>query len=387
MPTMLDESSETSLLREAVRQVVAPFGFEYYAATADGGANPTELWRTLGASGYLGVNISEAHGGGGRGVSELAVITEEVAANGCPLMLLALSPAVCATILSQFGTATQQSRWLPAMASGEAVLAFAITEPNAGSNTHRIQTRARRDGDGWILSGSKYYVSHVDNSQAILVVARTRTDEATGRGDLSLFIVDSDAPGLEKSPIEVDILSPERQFTLHFDDVRLPADSLVGVEHEGLRPLFAGLNPERIGSAALLNGLSRYLIDKASAYARDRVVWDQPIGAHQAIAHPLARAHVRVQLARLATQRAAAMFDAGKDRRGEVANIAKFTASEAAEMALDAAIQTHGGNGMSRDFGVAAFSGLVRLFRVAPVSSEMILNHIAQHSLELPRSY
>lgn len=384
---MLGEPSETALLREAVRRVVEPYDFAYYAATSEAGGNPTELWQALGANGYLGVNIPEEYGGGGTGVTELAVVTEEVAANGCPLMLLALSPAVCATVISQFGSEDQKRRWLPAMASGEAVVAFAITEPNAGSNTHRTQTRARRDGDGWVLSGSKYYVSHVDNSQAILVVARTGTDEASNRALLSLFLVDSDAPGLDKSHIDVEILSPERQFTLHFDDVRLGPDALIGTEHEGLRPLFAGLNPERIGSAALLNGLSRYLLDKAATYARERVVWDVPIGAHQAIAHPLARAHVQLQLARLATAQAAAMFDRGEDSRGEMANVAKLAASEAAQMALDAAIQTHGGNGMSREYGVAAFSGLVRLFRVAPVSTEMILNHIAQHSLGLPRSY
>jgi alkylation response protein AidB-like acyl-CoA dehydrogenase len=384
---MHGELPDTTLLREAVRRVVAPYGFEYFASVSEAKGNPTELWKELGRNGYLGVNIPEEYGGGGSGISELAAITEEVAANGCPLMLFALSPAVCATIITQFGTEEQKRKWLPLMATGDAVVAFAITEPDAGLNTRRIQTRARRDGDGWVLTGSKYYVSHVDNSQAILVVARTGTDEATGKALLSLFLVDTDAPGLERSLIEVDMLSPERQFTLHFDSVRLGPDALIGEEHKAFGPLFAGLNPERIGSAALLNGLSRYVLDKASAYARERVVWDAPIGTHQAIAHPLARAHIQLRLAQLATAHAAALYDRGEDEKGEMANVAKHAASEAAHLALDAAIQTHGGNGMSREYGIAAFLGLVRLFRIAPVSNEMILNHIAQHSLGLPRSY
>lgn len=382
-----DEPEEIKQLRDAVRRLMEPFGFEYFAETSRAGRSPTELWRELGRAGFLGVNIPEEYGGGGQGIRELAVVTEEVAAAGSPLMLLALSPAVCAAILVRHGTSEQQQTWLPGLASGERIMAFAITEPDAGTNSYNITTTARRDGSDWVLRGTKYYVSHVDNADAILVVARTGTDEGTGRARLSLFIMPSDAPGLERSLIEVDILSPERQFTLHLDSVRLPADALVGTEDEGLRATFSGLNPERIGSAAVVNGISRYLTDRATTYARDRTVWKVPIGAHQAIAHPLARAHVHVELARLATARAAALYDEGQDRSGEQANLAKYAATEAAEQMLDAAIQTHGGNGMATGFGISAMWGLVRLFRIAPVSSEMVLNHIAQHTLGLPRSY
>lgn len=384
---MIDESNETTLLRESVRSIVAPFGFDYFAETSRNGRSPTELWQALGDAGFVGVNIPEEYGGGGMGMSELAIIIEEVAAGGCPLMLLALSPAVCASILTRFGTDDQKTQWLPGLASGKRIMAFAITEPDSGSNTHNIRTKAIRDDGDWVISGMKYYVSHVDNSDAMLVVARTGTDENSGKALLSIFIVPSDAARLDRSLIEVDILSPERQYTLHFDDVRVPSGALVGSMNEGLRALFAGLNPERIGSAAVVNGISRYLLARASEYARDRVVWDVPIGAHQAVAHPLARAFAYVELSRLATTRAAALYDDGRDPRGDLANLAKLTASEAADMALDAAIQTHGGNGMSTEFGISALWGLVRLFRIAPVSSEMILNHIAQHSLGLPKSY
>lgn len=384
---MIDETAELSLLRRSVRECVAPFGFEYFASTSRVAGNPTELWQALGRSGFLGVNIPERYAGGGRGMSELAVITEEVAAHGCPLMLLALSPAVCATILSRYGTDEQCRKWLPGLGSGERIMAFAITEPDAGSNSHRIRTGAERRGSDWVLTGGKYYVSHVDNADALLVVAKTGNGEDNLRAGLSLFIVPTDAKGLERSLIPVEILSPERQYSLFFDGVRLPADALVGEMGDGWRTVLAGLNPERIGSAAIVNGISRYLLAKAATYARDRVVWDVPIGAHQAIAHPLARAYAQVQMARLGTARAAELYDKGRDIRGEAANIAKLVASEAADMALDAAIQTHGGNGMSSEFGISAMWGLVRLFRIAPVSSEMILNHIARYSLGLPRSY
>lgn len=382
-----DESTETQLLRDAVQRVTASYGYRYFSEISRTKANPTELWSELGAAGFIGVNIPEEYGGGGRGLTELSVVTEEVAASGCPLMLLALSPAVCASILNRYGSSDQRAEWLPGLASGERIMAFAITEPDAGSNIHNIRTQARRERNAWVISGSKTFVSHVDNAKGLLVVARTDTDESNGRALLSLFIVPTDHPNLDRSLIEVDILSPERQFILHFDNVRLPADALVGEVNSGHRPLFAGLNPERIGSAAVVNGISRYLLNRAAEYARSRQVWDVPIGAHQAVAHPLARAYAYLELARLGTSRAAEMYDLNQDSRGEQANVAKLAASEAAAMTLDAAIQSHGGNGFASEYGIAAMWGLVRLFRVAPVSSEMILNHIAQHSLGLPRSY
>lgn len=383
----LVESPETVELRRTVRGIGGGYGHDYFVRTARAGGNPNELWRDLGEAGLLGVNIAEEYDGGGSGMADLAVVTEELAAVGVPLMLLALSPAVCATILTRHGSSEQRRRWLPPMASGEAVMAFAITEPDAGSNTHQIRTTAVRDGSDWVLDGGKYYVSHVDNAQAILVVARTGEIDERGRGPLSLFVVESDRAGISASPIPVEITSPERQFVLTFDGVRLPSGAVVGGLHQGLTAVFSGLNPERIGSAALLNGIARYALDKGVRYAGERAVWGRPIGAHQAVAHPLARAHVELEGSRLLTARAATMYDAGIDGSGGAANMAKLAAGDAAAHALDAAIQTHGGNGMATEYGLATLSGLVRLFRIAPVSSEMVLNHIAQHELGLPKSY
>jgi len=383
----LVESETTKMLRRTVQDVCAPFGHSYFLEVSKAHGHPRKLWSALGDAGLLGVSIPEEFGGGGAGTAELVIVTEEVAASGSPLMLLALSPAVCANTLVAHGTQAQRERWLPGLASGADVLAYAITEPDAGSNSHRIRTTATRTANGWSLSGAKTYISHVDNAQGILIVAKVRAeDSVTGSDGLGLFLMDVDAPGLTAQLIDVEITSPERQFTLFLDNVEVGAESVVGEPGNGIAALFTGLNPERIASAALLNGIARYALDKGAKYASERVVWDVPIGAHQAIAHPLARAHVLLEASRLLTARAAALYDADMDA-GEASNIAKVCASDAASAALDAAIQAHGGNGMATEYGLSTLLGLVRLFRIAPVSTEMSLNHIARKSLGLPKSY
>jgi alkylation response protein AidB-like acyl-CoA dehydrogenase len=380
------EPEEHTMLRAAVHGIAAGFGHGYFVGKARSDERPDELWAELGANGYLGVAVPEAYGGGGMGIGELAIVCEELAAAGCPLLLLAVSPAICATIVARFGTDAQRARWLPRFATGDLLMAFAITEPDAGSNSHRIGTTATADGDTWVLRGTKYYITGADQADDILVVARTGTDEANGYSQLSLFVVAADAPGLTRTVIPVDITLPERQYTLFFDDVEVPADRLLGEPHDGFRQVFCGLNPERITIAAIANGLGRYALDKAAVYARERVVWDVPIGAHQGIAHPLAQAKVSLELARLAVQKAGWMYDCGLDA-GELANMAKYASAEAALACVDQAIQTHGGNGMASEYGIADVWAIARLLRIAPVSREMILNFVAQHSLGLPRSY
>ncbi|MCA9575568.1 MAG: acyl-CoA/acyl-ACP dehydrogenase [Sandaracinaceae bacterium] len=378
------ETEEQTLLRQEIRALAKPFGREYYLAKARAGEPLDELWNAVGDAGYLGVNIPESHGGGGLGITELAMVSEELAAAGCPLLLLLVSPAICGTILARFGTPAQQDTWLPGLATGKTKLVFAITEPDAGSNSHRISTVAKRDGDDWVLSGTKYYISGVDEADAILVVAATQG--ADGRPGLSLFLVDADAPGLTKTPIPMELVAAERQFTLFFDGVRVPAERLVGNPGHGLQQVFIGLNPERILGAAMGNGIARYALSAGARYANERAVFGAPIGTHQGIAHPLAQAKIEVELARLMTTKAAWLFDQGLDA-AEAANMAKYAAAEAALAAVDAAIQTHGGNGMSEEYGIAALWGVARTLRIAPVSREMILNFIAQHSLQLPKSY
>jgi alkylation response protein AidB-like acyl-CoA dehydrogenase len=382
-------TDEHVMLREAVAAIASKFGHDYYVAKARADERTEELWQAVGEAGFLGVNVPEEYGGGGGGITELAAVAEELAAAGCPLLIMVVSPAICATIIAKFGTDEQKQRWLPGFATGELKMAFAITEPDAGSNSHNLSLTATKDGDIYRLNGSKYYISGVDEADAMLVVTRSGVDKDTGRGRLSLFVVDTDAPGLEKTVLPVEITAPEKQYTLFFDNVQVDADRLIGAEGEGLRQVFFGLNPERILSASLANGISRYALDKAAAYAREREVWGTPIGRHQGISHPLAKAKIEVELARLMTDKASWLCDNAGDtpEAGEAANMAKYAAAEATAAALDQAIQTHGGNGMASEYGLADLWGMVRLLRIAPVSREMILNFVAQHSLGLPKSY
>jgi len=379
-------TQEQDLLRVAVASLAAKYGHRYFQEKTAGGGKTDELWQELGAGGFLAVHLPEAYGGGGMGIADLAIVCEEVAAAGCPLLMMLVSPAICGTLLSRYGTEQQRATWLPSLASGRDKMAFAITEPDAGSNSHRISTTARRDGDEWVLSGTKYYISGADEAGAVLVVARTGTDETTGRAQLSLFIVSSDSQGLTLAPIAMEIRAPEKQFTLFFDDVTVGTDRLLGDEGEGFRQVFAGLNPERLMSAAIASGIGRYALASASRYARERIIWGTPIGAHQGLAHPLAQAKIQLELARLMAAKAAWCVDNGIEA-AEAANIAKYAAAEAALLALDQAIQTHGGNGLATETGLADLWGLARLMRTAPVSKEMILNFVAQHSLDLPKSY
>jgi alkylation response protein AidB-like acyl-CoA dehydrogenase len=381
------ESRERTALREAVTTLADRYGWRYCDERARRGEPLTELWQEAGRAGFLGVNLPEEFGGGGAGIYELSLVLEELATAGCPLLMMVVSPAICGTIIARFGTEDQRKQWLPGLADGSTVMAFGITEPDAGSNSHRISTIARRDGSDWLLTGRKVFVTGVGNAAATLIVARTE-DARTGRLAPALFVVPREAPGFEHTPIPMDIVEPERQYQLYLDDVRLPAEALVGERDAALAQLFAGLNPERIMAAASATGTGRYALRRAVRYAGERQVWSVPIGAHQGVAHPLARVHIEIELARLALQKAATLYDAGDDEgAGECANMAKYAAAEASIAAVDQAIQTHGGNGLASEYGLGSLLAWSRIGRVAPVSREMILNFVAQHSLGLPRSY
>ncbi|SED05406.1 MULTISPECIES: acyl-CoA dehydrogenase family protein [Streptomyces] len=385
--TTLIESEEHKALRSAVSALGTRYGRDYLTRTVAAGKPLTELWSEAGRLGYLGVNLPEAYGGGGGGITELAIVLEELGAAGSPLLMLVVSPAICGTVISRFGTEAQKRDWLPGLADGSRLMAFGITEPDAGSNSHRITTTARRDGTDWLLTGRKVFISGVDMADAVLIVGRTE-DARTGRLKPCLFIVPTDAPGFQKRPIDMELSAAEKQFELVLDDVRLPADALVGDEDAGLLQLFAGLNPERVMTAAFAVGMGRYALARAVEYARDRTVWKTPIGAHQAIAHPLAQAHIELETARLMMQKAAHLYDAGDDiGAGEAANMAKYAAGEACVRAVDQAVHTLGGNGLTREFGLASLITAARVARIAPVSREMILNYVSHQTLGLPKSY
>ncbi|WP_326699178.1 acyl-CoA dehydrogenase family protein [Streptomyces sp. NBC_01754] len=389
MSTVL-ETEEHRALRAAVAALGRRYGRDYMTTVIREGVHPRDLWTDAAKLGYLGVNLPEEYGGGGGGMAELSIVLEELGAAGSPLLMMVVSPAICGTVIARFGTEAQKRRWLPGLADGGITMAFGITEPDAGSNSHRITTTARRDGEDWLLTGRKVFVSGVDIAEATLVVGRTE-DARTGSLKPCLFIVPRDTPGFGRSQIDMELQAPEKQFELVLDDVRLPADALVGEgegEDAGLLQLFAGLNPERIMTAAFGIGMGRYALGKAVEYARTRQVWKAPIGAHQAIAHPLATAHIELELARLMMQKAARLYDDGDDiGAGEAANMAKYAAGEACVKAVDQAVHTLGGNGLTREYGLASLITAARVARIAPVSREMILNYVSHQSLGLPKSY
>ncbi len=384
--SLCDTADHHRDLRDSVSKLVGRFGRKYFQNVVNAGEQPYELWAELGAAGFLGVHIAEEYGGGGGGLAELNICIEETAAQGCPILSMVIS-SITAPIIAASGSEALKRDWLPGIASGTRKMCFAITEPNAGSNTHNVSTHAVRRGNGWVLNGAKYWTSDIDQSQAVMVVARDGAPAADGaRAGLSLFIVPTDAPGISKTRIDSALRTSEKQWSVFFDDVEVTADALIGEPGTGLKQVFAGLNPERIAAAAINNGISRFAITKAAQYAIDRSVWKHPIGAHQGVAHPLSEAYINVQAARLLNARAAQLCDAGEDA-AETANMAKFAAAEASLKALDQAIQVHGGNGLSNEYGLTDLWFIARLHKTAPVSREMILNYVSTHSLGLPKSY
>ncbi len=407
MTDIIPISPEEADLRDAVRQVAGKYGHKYFVDCATSHKEPTELYEELGAAGFLGVHLPEEYGGGGAGLAELCAVIEEVSAAGCPLLMMVIAPAICGSIIAAHGSPELKRAWLPGLANGTKTMSFAITEPDAGSNTHALSTTARRDGDDYVISGTKYWISGADQADAILLVTRdgdvdadldanANADAGVGVGvgagrdtPMSMFVVPAGSPGLTMHAIEAELVQPEKQFTVFFDEVRVPATALVGQAGKGFRAVFAGLNPERVTAAAISNGISRYALERATRYARERAVWKTPIGAHQGVAHPLAECHIAVTQARLLTARAAELADTlgVGGQSAEAVNMAKFAAAEASLKTLDQAIQVHGGNGLSREYGLADLWFLARMLRTAPTSREMVLNFVAQHSLGLPASY
>ena len=275
------------------------------------------------------MNIPEEYGGGGLGMAALSMVGEEIAAAGCSLLLIVVSPAIAGSILTRHGSPEQKDRWLRGIGAGTTKLAFAITESDAGTNSHNLSTSLRREGDRFLLNGQKTYISGVEEADAVLVVARTRNADGS-LGLPSLAIVDVDAPGFTRDKIPMPYLGPDSQWTLFFEDVEMGEERLIGGENGGLGPIFDGLNPERIMGASIAAGAARFALAKAADYARERNVWGQPIGTHQGVSHPLAQAKIELELARLMTQKAAVLYDAGAKGAGEASNMAKYAAAEAA---------------------------------------------------------
>lgn len=382
----LNPTDEETLLRESVAAISRKYGPDYFQRVTNEAKPPTAFWQDLTSAGFLGVHLPETYGGGGGGMYELAAVIEEAAAAGVPPLSAVFSAGVNGTILAQHGTAEQKERWLRPLSEKAILTSFAITEPDAGTNSFAINTWAKRDGDDFVINGMKYYISGFAEAEYVIVVARTGTDEKSGRGKLTLFLVDTDTPGISSQHIPTALQVPERQYTVYFEDVRVSSDRIIGQEHHGMRAGFAGINAERLLVSAMCTGVGRYALEKASRYVSERSVWGVPIGSHQGVAHPLAQAKIDLELARLMTAKACKLYDAG-EFPAESSNIAKVSGVDAGLHALDAAIQVHGGNGVAQEYQLANYWFLLRMLKIGPVSKEMVLNFVAEHTLGLPKSY
>jgi alkylation response protein AidB-like acyl-CoA dehydrogenase len=389
VPTMaLLETPEEKEIRKSVRQICDSFGEQFSRERYNEGKPALELWDALSEAGFVSLNIAEEWGGGGMGMTGLSIVAEETARAGHSIVLLVVSSAINGSIISAHGSEEQKKRWLPGIVDGSWPLAFAITEPDAGSNSHNLSTVLERDGDGYRLSGQKVFISGFESSKGLLVVARLRGEDGK-LGVPCLCLIDSDSEGVSGQPIPMPYIGADQQWQLFFDNVHVDADRIIGGETGGLKAVFDGLNPERLIIAAMETGIGLRGLEKGSAYAKERTVWKAPIGTHQGVAHRLASGKVEVEMARLMTKKAAALYDYDRSlpEVGEAANLAKYKAAEAAIESVDAAIQTHGGNGFAIEYGASDLWWQARLMRAAPVSSDMILNFVSEHMLGLPKSY
>ena len=382
-------TSDHPEIRESVRKLCQGFPGEYWRRLDRAQAYPTDFVKALTEAGYLGALIPEEYGGAGLPLSAAAAILEEVHHSGgnggaCHAQMYIMGA------LLRHGSPAQKQKYLPKIASGELRLqAFGVTEPGSGTDTTSLKTFARREGDRYIVTGQKIWTSRAEHSDLMLLLARTTPrDQVKKRSEgLSVLILDMVAArqaGMTIRPIRT--MMNHSTTEVFFDSVPVPAENLVGEEGKGFRYILSGMNAERVLIAAECIGDAKWFIDKATAYARERVVFDRPIGQNQGVQFPIARAYAQMRAAELMTHQAAALFEAGKDCAAE-ANMAKMLAAEASWAAGEACIQTHGGFGFAEEFDIERKFRETRLYQVAPISTNLILSYLAEHVLGLPRSY
>jgi hypothetical protein len=366
--------------QKAIAELAFTFGAKYAERRFDDHEASLAQWDDLAASGLTGLSLPEEHGGAG-GMLELCIASERLAAGGFPAAKLVISTAIAGSMIARHGTLEQQRRWLPGIASGELRFCFAFTEPEAGSNANRLRTTARSVDGGWRLNGEKTYISALESSDAMIVVAREPE-----HGALALLVLPLPCTGVSSTRVQVETPAFEHQWSVSFDDVELPEDALLGEPGGGGRVLFDGLNPERLVVASQAVGVGRWSLGRATRYACERVVFDVPIGAHQAIQHPLAEALIALEGAWALTDAAARLYDAG-GQAGLESNMAKIAACDAGLFAADRSLQVFGGSGYTDETMMFQRFAYMRLLRSIPVSRELALNHIATSGLGLPRSY
>lgn len=383
-------SEDQRAIQQAVRETAARFDDSYWSDVDTRGVFPWECYRAFAEGGWLGIAIPEEYGGGGLGVAEASILLEELAAsgagmNGCSAMHLTIFGI---NVLVRHGSERLRQQILPGVVDGSLHVCFGVTEPDAGTDTTRVSTFARRDGDSYRIDGHKIWITKAGDSQKMVLLARTtpREEVAKPTDGLSLFLVDVDESAMDIRPIPKMGRNAVASNEIFIEGLRVPAEARIGEEGRGFRYLLDGLNPERILLAHEALGLGRVALDKATSYARQREVFGRPIGQNQGIAFPLADALARLDAARLSARQAAWLYDRGREC-GREANTAKYLCADAGFTATDRAMQTHGGMGYATEYHVERYFREARLLRIAPVSQEMALNYLTQHALELPKSY
>jgi acyl-CoA dehydrogenase len=382
-----DETEAIAAIRAAVRALCGKFPGEYWRKLDRARAYPAEFVQALTEAGFLAALIPEEFGGSGLGVAAAAAILEEIHDSGCNGAACPAQMYTMGTLL-RHGSAAQKTRYLPAIARGELRLqAFGVTEPTSGTDTLSLRTTALRDGDHYVINGQKIWTSRAEHSDLMLLLARTTPREAVRRRTegLSVFLIDMRAAnGLSIRPIRT--MMNHATTEVFFDDMRVPANSLIGEEGKGFSYILSGMNAERILIAAECIGDAKWFIAKAAAYAKERVLFGRPIGQNQGVQFPIARAYAQMRAADLMVREAALLYEAGRDCGAE-ANLAKLLAADASWAAADMCVQTHGGFGFAEDFDIERKFRETRLYQVAPISTNLILSYLAEHVLGLPRSY
>jgi acyl-CoA dehydrogenase len=381
------EPPDTAPIREAVRALCARFPGEYWRALEPDGY-PTEFVAALTKDGWLAALIPERYGGSGLPLATACAILEEISASGANAGACHAQMYTMGTLL-RHGSEQQKQRWLPQIASGELRLqAFAVTEPDAGSDTTQIKTRAERRGEGWVVNGQKIWTSRAEHSDLMVLLARTTPRERLERrtAGLSVFLVDMRDRGAKLQIKKIKTMINHSTTEVFFDDLELPADALIGEEGAGFRQILDGMNAERILIASECIGDCRFFLDRAVAYANERVVFGKPIGANQGVQFPLARAHMSMSAASLVRWQAAWLYDDGQPAGAE-ANTAKYLASEASWEAANAALDSFGGFGFAQEYDIERKFRETRLYRTAPINNNLVQAFVAQHVLGLPRSY
>lgn len=386
----LQLSTEQEDIRRGVRDLAGRFPDEYWAERDQNDEFPAEFYDAFADAGWLGIAIPEEYGGGGLGILEASLLLEEVAAsgagmNGCSTMHLTIFGL---NTIVKHGSEDMRKAVLPGAVDGSLHVCFGVTEPDAGTDTTRIATFARRDGGSYVVNGRKVWITKAGQSQKMVLIARTTPRDRTAKptDGMSLFLIDLGSDAVRLRPIPKMGRNAVPSYEVYFDDLRVPEEARIGEEGQGFRYLLDGLNPERILLAHEALGIGRAALRRAVRYANERIVFDRPIGKNQGISFPLAEAATRLDAAELMARNAAWRYDSGLPC-GKEANMAKWLCADAGFQAADQAVQTHGGMGFAREYHVERYFREARLLRLAPISQEMVLNYVAQHVLGLPRSY